>query len=140
MNTQFLSEINWLAIAAAAFAWFLLGALWYSKLLFANVWIADTKVDVSDPNASKGMAVIMLSAFIFMLLTAFALSVLRYRLDTEGWMGGLKAGAMTGLCFGTAAISISYFFEKRPFRLHLINAGYTIIGNILVGIIVFSWV
>ncbi len=140
MNTQFLSELNWLAIATGAIAWFLLGALWFSKLLFANAWIADTKVDVSDPDASKGMAKIMLSAFVFMFLTSFALSVLRYRLDTEGWMGGLKTGLLTGVCFGMASISISYLFEKRPFRLHLINAGYTILGNIIAAIIVFSWV
>ncbi len=139
MNTKFLSELNWMAIGAAALAWFFLGALWYSKLLFAKAWISDTKVDVTNPDASKGMASIMFASFIMMFLTSFALSVLRYRLDTEGWMGGLKTGLLTGICFGMASICISYLYEKRPFRLHLINAGYTVLGNIIAGIIVFRW-
>ena len=139
MNTEFLFEINWLAVLAGAVAYFLLGALWYSKILFADKWIAYTKVDITDPNATKGMAPIVLSSFAFLFLSCFALAVLRYRLDTEGWMGGLKTGLFTGLCFGAASISISYLYEKRPFGLHLINNGYTILGNIIAAIIIFSW-
>ena len=133
--------INWVAVLIGAVAYFALGALWYSKILFAPKWIGYTKVDASDPNAKKGMGLLMLISFVWMFITALGIAILRERMpEISGWMGGVKLGAITGLFFGTAAISISYFFEKRPFRLHLINAGYTIIGNILVGIIVFSWV
>ena len=50
-----IQHIHWLAILAAAVAYFSLGANWYSKVLFAKKWLALTKIDASDPNASKGM-------------------------------------------------------------------------------------
>jgi Protein of unknown function (DUF1761) len=49
MDTAFLSQLNWLAILVAAVAYFMLGALWYSKLLFANTWIKSTGVDMNNP-------------------------------------------------------------------------------------------
>ena len=50
-----IQHIQWLAVLAAAVAYFALGAIWYSKVLFAKKWLALTKIDASDPNASKGM-------------------------------------------------------------------------------------
>ena len=51
-----IQHIHWLAVLAAAVAYFSLGAIWYSKVLFAKKWLALTKIDASDPNAIKGMA------------------------------------------------------------------------------------
>ena len=140
MNTEFLNDLNWIAILCGALGYFALGALWYSKLLFANKWIELTKVDVSDPNAKKGMGLLMFMSFIWMFITSFGIAVLRERVgDISGWMGGVKLGAVTGLCFGISAISISYLYEKRPAGLYWINGGYTLLGNIIAAVIVCSW-
>ncbi|HNA18041.1 MAG TPA: DUF1761 domain-containing protein, partial [Ferruginibacter sp.] len=56
-----------------------------------------------------------------------------------GWMSGLKLGAFTGACFCSAQIGINYLYEKKPFSLFLINAGYAVVGNIIAGIIICSW-
>jgi hypothetical protein len=40
MNTDFLKDINWLAVLVAGIAYWALGALWYSKILFSNKWLA----------------------------------------------------------------------------------------------------
>ena len=139
MNTEFMHEINWLAVFAGSLVYFFLGAIWYSKLLFASKWIAYTKIDMNDPNAKKGVAGIMFASYIQMFLTAAGLSVLRYKLDTAGWMSGLKVGAFTGICFGAASITISYLYEKRPAGLYAINNGYTVLGNIAAALIIFCW-
>ena len=140
MDTSIFNEINWLAVLVAGLAYFALGALWYSKALFANKWIEYTKVDPTDPNASKGAGMIMLGSLLWMLITATGLAILRAYLDREGWMSGLKIGLLTGICFGASAISVSYLYEKRPMGLHLINNGYTIVGHIIAAIIICSWV
>lgn len=139
MNTAFLNDINWLAVLVAALAYFALGALWYSKALFAKRWIQHTKIDMTNPDVTKGMAAIMFMSFVFMFITSFGLAVLRYRLELEGWMGGLKLGLFTGLCFGVTAISISYLYEKRSTELHFINGAYTLLGNIIAAIIICCW-
>lgn len=140
MDTSIFQELNWLAIIVATLAYFALGALWYSKMLFANKWISYTKIDPTDPNATKGAGTIMLGSLVLMFVTVFGLAVLRAYLDREGWMSGLKIGLLTGVCFGACAISVSYLYEKRPLALHFINNGYTIVGHIVAAIILCSWV
>ena len=140
MNTEFISNLNWIAILCGALGYFALGALWYSKVLFANKWIEHTKVDVNSPDAKKGMGMLMLMSFVWMFISALGISILRDRMEIVGWMGGVKLGCITGFFFGTAAISISYLYEKRPMGLYWINGGYTLIGNIIAAVIICSWV
>jgi len=139
MDTTFLNDINWLAVLVAAIAYFALGALWYSKVLFVNKWLAYTKIDVKNPDASKGIGQIMLMSFIWTIITCIGLAILSARFDLDFWQSGLKLGSVTGICFGMAAISISYLYEKRPMGLHFINGGYTLLGNIIAAIIICCW-
>ena len=139
MDTLF-DGINWIAVFLGALAYFALGALWYSKILFAPKWIAYTKADVSNPDATKGIAPLMVMSFIWMFITCVGIAILRSRLDLTVWQSGLKLGLLTGICFGVAAISISYLYEKRPLGLHFINGGYTVLGNIIAAIIICSLV
>ncbi len=133
--------LNWPAIAVAALAYFILGALWYSKILFAKRWISDLKIDVNDPAAKKGIGLMFGGSLLMMFVQSLALAILAERLNIAGagWMSGLKLGAMLGGCFSTATIGINYFYEKKPLSLFCINAGYAIVGNIIAGIIICSW-
>jgi Protein of unknown function (DUF1761) len=133
--------LNWPAIAVAAFAYFALGALWYSKVLFANRWIADLKIDVNDPNAKKGMGVMFGGSLVLMFVQSLAIAVIANRLEIigAGWMSGLKLGAVTGCCFCAASVGVNYLYEKKPLSLFFINAGYAIVGNIIAAVIICSW-
>ena len=133
--------LNWPAIGVAALAYFALGALWYSKILFANRWIADSKIDINDPNAKKGMGVMFVGSFVLMFVQSLAIAVIANRLEIigAGWMSGLKLGAVTGGCFCAAAVGVNYLYEKKPLSLFFINGGYAIAGNIIAAIIICSW-
>ena len=122
-------------------AYFILGSLWYSKLLFVKRWIADLKIDVNEPNAKKGMGLMLGGSIVLMFLQSIAIALIAERLDIRGagWMSGLKLGALTGCCFSAATIGVNYFYEKKPLSLFLINAGYAIVGNIISAIIICSW-
>ncbi len=133
--------LNWPAILVAALAYFALGALWYSKILFAKRWIADLKIDVNSPDAKKGIGLMFGGSFVLMLVQSLAIAILAERIGIRGagWMGGLKLGALVGCCFSAASVGVNYFYEKKPLSLFLINAGYAIVGNIIAGIIICSW-
>ncbi|RYY64300.1 MAG: DUF1761 domain-containing protein [Chitinophagaceae bacterium] len=140
MDTSFLSDLNWLAILCGALAYFMLGALWYSKALFAVPWLRFVNIDPHNPDAKKDMGVIMLASFLFMFIISIGIAILKHRLGlTGGWMSGIKLGGFVGFFFGATAISISYLYEKRPLGLHFINGGYTIMGSLLSAIIICSW-
>lgn len=139
MNPEILKNIHWLAVLAAAAGYFALGAIWYSKILFAPKWLALLKIDASDPNATKGMAAIMATSFVTILVACIGLAILEAYLNLTTLYQGAKLGALTGICLGATAISNSYLYEKRPTGLHLINGGYTVVGNIIAAVIICIW-
>jgi len=129
--------INWIAVLIGTAAYFVLGALWYSKILFASKWIAYLKIDINDPNAKKGMGVMFGGSFVLMFVQSLAIAILANRLGViGGWMSGVKLGAFTGCCFCAATIGVNYLYEKKPLGLFLINAGYAIVGNIIAAVVI----
>jgi Protein of unknown function (DUF1761) len=138
MSTDLFADINWLAVLVAAVAYFLLGALWYS-LLFQKSWIKASNVNMNDPNAKKGVAGIMLTSFLTIVITTIGLAMFIARIGSGGWMTGCKVGLIAGVCFCFMAISNSYVFEKRPAALHFINGFYNIFGCVIAGIIISIW-
>ncbi|MBL0183586.1 MAG: DUF1761 domain-containing protein [Chitinophagaceae bacterium] len=110
--------LNWVAIGVAALAYFILGALWYSKVLFVKRWIADLKIDVNNPDAKKGMGMMFGGSFVMMLVQCLALAILAERLgirggEAGGWMSGIKLGAFCGACFSAASVWVNYLYEKN---------------------------
>ena len=139
MNTGIFSNINWLAVLVAAVAYFLLGAIWYSAL-FRNAWIKAAGVNVNDPNAKKGMAGLMISSFITIIITTIGLALIISRIGGPGgWMTGCKVGLIAGICFSAATICNAYLYEKRPMALLAINSFYNIFGCVIAGIVISVW-
>lgn len=140
MNTGFLSHINWLAVLVAAAAYFMLGALWYSKALFGTKWAQLVKLDTSNPDLKKGMGGMLVSTFVLTLLVCFGLEVLIVKFNfLQELSYGIKLGLLTGLAFATTAVSIHYVYENKPTNLYLINNGYHVIGHVIAASILVLW-
>jgi len=138
MGTAIFSHINWLAVLVAAIAFFALGAVWYS-FLFRDPWIKLTGVKMGDPNAKTGIAGIMFTSFLMIIICTIGLALFLSKIGPSSWMSGAKVGLIAGVCFCATAISNSYLYEKRPSGLHLINGGYNVVGCIIAGIILAVW-
>jgi hypothetical protein len=48
-------------------------------------------------------------------------------------------GLLTGLCFATTAVSITYIYENKPSGLYLITNGYHVLGHVIAAIIIVLW-
>lgn len=139
MDTSFFSNLNWLAIAVAALAYFMLGALWYS-FLFKNQWIKSSGVDMNNPDAKKGVGAVMVLTFILEFLICIGLAILVYRLMlTGGIMSGVKLGLLTGGLFCCPVIFINYLYQSKPKVLGFIDGGYHVVGNVIAAIILCLW-
>ena len=129
-------SINFIAVVAAAFSMFLIGGLWYSPILFGKIWAKEN--NFSDEFVKGGNKAKIFGGSLFLsILMAFNLAgfVSGYDHWTWGPLGGFLAG------FGWVALSIGilYFFERRSFRLFLINAGYFILSFLVMGLILGLW-
>lgn len=126
-------EVNWIAIVVAAAASFLLGGLWYSPLLFARSWQREAGItDEQLKNANMGK--IFGLAFVLCLLAAWMFAT--FLGPRPSLALGFGAGFSAGLFWVAASFGINYLFERRSFKLFLINGGYhtvqfTLIGGII---------
>ena len=111
----------------------MLGAVWYSPILFANRWMAAAGLN-EEQLKSGSMPMIFGGAFLLSLIAALVFSMFLGPKPALGFAVG--AGLSAGLCWVAAGLGISYLFERRPLGLFLINGGYftlqfTLFGAIL---------
>ncbi|HRH51122.1 MAG TPA: DUF1761 domain-containing protein [Panacibacter sp.] len=139
MFTQILSGLNWLHVFVAAIAYFALGAIWYSPLLFSKPWIKLTNVKVNDPAAKKAMGLMMFSSFVLMFLCSVGLSILYHIIPVLDAVHAIKFGLFFGVSFSLTSISISFIYERRPLGLHAIDAGYNILGITVASLVLVLW-
>jgi hypothetical protein len=130
-------QFNHLHILTVAVLQWLLGALWYSPVLFAKPWSA--MVDVPSEAKKNRMILGMIASFVGNLVLSFLL------MHVLWWAGGdsLKRGAFVGFVlwagFIFAPLSAQYIYEGRPFKLFAINTGYWLIALSASGALLARW-
>lgn len=139
MNTAIFSNLNWLAVAVAAAAYFMLGAIWYSKALFGAKWAKLVGLDMNNPDKKKGMGKMMAGTFVLIIITCIGLAMLVTRMDLFVIASAFKLGLITGICFATTAVSISFIYESRPTALYYIDCGYHLAGHLIAAVILVLW-
>ncbi len=125
-------QVKLLAVLLCGVASMLLGALWYSPLLFARRWQAGAGLS-DEALASGNMALIYGLAFLLSLIAAYVFGMfLGPDMPLAACVG---AGAAAGICWVAASFGISYLFERRSVAHWLINGGYHAIQFTLFGLI-----
>lgn len=132
--------INWWAVIVAAIAFWGLGALWYSPLLFSKRW--QKEVGFKEEDGGKGnMALVFGVSFILMLIMVFGMSLMLnvHKPEDICWLNGMYLGLFTGIFFAATTIGINYLYQRRSFILWLIDGLYIILGLAIAGIILGAW-
>ncbi len=125
-------SISWVAVVAAVVVQMALGFLWYGRALFANRWMKEVGI---DPNkiASPGPAY----AFVFIgaLVEAVVLALAVKGLKVAGPVDGALTGFVVAIGFVCTTIGANYIFAGRSRALYLIDAGYHVVGLVLMGVV-----
>ncbi len=133
-------SVRILPVLASAIAVFILGALWYSPVLFGKAWVRAhgyTEQKITEMRASAGRAYGI--SFACYVIMAVAMSILIGRMDVRMIRGGVKLGAILGLGFAaTIGLTANVFSEKR-LSTWLIDAGYQVAYLILMAVILVAW-
>ena len=129
-------EVNYFAVIAAAVATFALGGLWYSPALFGKAWQREAGVSEAQMK-NANMALIFGLTFVLSLIAAWVFALF---LGPRPPMSlGLGAGFSAGLCWVAASLGINYLFERKSFKLWLINGGYHTLQFTIIGLILALW-
>jgi len=129
-----MAGLNIWAVLAAAVSAFIVGALWYSPVLFGAAWKRANGLQ-DDPPASPAVfgAALVLSLVMAINLAFF----LNAPGTTTAW--GAAAGFLAGFGWAAMGIGIVSVFERRGWRYMLINGGYLTVALTLMGTILGGW-
>lgn len=125
----------WGVLAAAVFS-MILGALWYSPLLFGNMWIKLSGFSKKDVEAAKkkgmqGMNKYYFGAFIGALVTSYVLAHILSLLAVTSVGEAMQAVFWLWLGFIVPVLFSSVLWEGKPFLVYCINVSHYLVSLVL---------
>jgi len=132
--------INIWAVLVSAVAFWALGAIWYSPVLFSKRWQKEVGFKEEEITKTNMVKVFGLS-FLIMLMMVWALNFVinSHKPEEVSLMRGLHYGVFTGFFFSMLTMGINYLYQRRSFILWLIDGFYVILGLGIAGMILGSW-
>jgi hypothetical protein len=130
-------SINWMALNVAVIAKMVLGALWYSPLLFVKQWMALAGVTEAQMKVRLPRALI--SDLIGTIIMAFVLLYAVRYAGAVGFVPGAAIGIVNWLGFVAVTSFTAVVYEHRPLQLWLINNGFQLAGLTIMGALLGGW-
>lgn len=125
-----------LGIVVAAVAAFMFGALWYSPMVFANVWARESGTPTEHNTDPKVQARFMGILLALLLVSAAVLDcILTAWAPGQGLTHGLSVGFLGGVLAATV-VGMDTLFERKSLKLFFINSGYYLISFVVMGFLV----
>jgi hypothetical protein len=140
MGLEVLGELNWWAVVVATAIYWVLGALWFSPVLFQKPWLASMGY-TPDPDESPGASVILFPA-LTCAVTTIGVGVLGAWTGAQGFGDGVRLGLV--LCLGLAMtlIGVTAFFEPTKASRSTwwwTNASYHVVGIFVAAVLLAAW-
>ena len=128
-------QLNYFAIIVASLSTFLIGGLWYSPVLFGKAWMKENGFKEEDMKGDNMVKIFGL-AFILGLISAINLAMF---IGPEQNVGtGAAYGFAAGFGWVATFVGTHYLFERKSFKLFLINAGYSVVALTVMGAIIVA--
>jgi hypothetical protein len=129
-----------LPILVAALAAFLIGALWYSPVLFAKAWVrangyTPEKLAAMQANAGRAYA----GSFVAFLVMASVLGLLLRHIGADSIADGAGWGFHAWLGFALPIGFTANLYSDKPAAAFLIDAGYQLVYMTVMGAILGGW-
>lgn len=131
--------INYLAVLVAAIASMALGALWYSPLLFGNLWMRLMKLDPKKMN-HKHMNLSYGGNFLADLVTAYVVAVFSGVSQTATALGGGLIAFWLWLGFVATTTLGNVLWQNKPFKAYLLDNAFHLLRLVIIGVIIAVWV
>lgn len=133
--------INFVAVFLAAVANMVIGAMWYSPMLFGTQWSALMGYKAKDlpkmqESAKKGYALMFAVSLVMAYVMAHFISYLGISTMQEA----IQFGFWVWLGFVGATQVSDHIWSEKPMQLLYINSGYRIVSTIAMALVLTMWV
>lgn len=113
-----ISELNFISILLAAVVKFIVGGLWFSKVLFGDLWLKETNQKMEELGSPRNAMII---GFALCLLVSFSFAVLMQMLALD-LRSSIAIAVIVAIGITSAQTGLSFAFEGRSLKLFLIYA------------------
>jgi hypothetical protein len=139
MVTAFQS-LHPLRVIAVSLICFVIGGFWYSPLLFVKAWLKEMKITPEMIKArGAGPRYQMPAAFLFTIVSTYAMATLVAAHEPAGALKGAELGALVGVGIVAARSAVNGIFEGRTLRHYMISTGHDVAVCIAQGAILAVW-
>ncbi len=134
--------INYLAVVVAAIANYIIAYIWYS-LIFQKTWLKLTGLKEMKPNAGT-IILGIIGALLISYVLDHALIFASGYFKTAGWpmtsfAGGLMVGFFNWIGFFAPVTLYGVLYEKRPWKLWILDNAFWLISLLVMGVILAYW-
>lgn len=136
MTFDVLSDLNWVAVVVAAFAYFMLGALWYAPFVFGKAWMGaigwdpSVQPQMNPADYAKPLVTdVVISIVIGMLAIATA---------TDTLAEGLVLGIILGVGLVMTVVYVTASFDPKspkPMVWAGVTGGYHAVGFLITSVL-----
>ncbi len=130
-------DINYVHVFVGALVPMVLGALWYSPVLFAKPWMKLTgKTEIGD--AANPMPAYVLT-FIGALIEAYVLTHFLSYVNADTASAGAATGLWLAIGFIIPTFAADFLFNSKPRPLYWITVGYYTASLVLMATLLAAW-
>ena len=135
------TNVNALAVLVAAILSLVLGALWYSPVLFGKQWMAAQghTPEMLDQFRKQRMARAYAVSFVCYLVMAYVLALLATYTGAITFAQGLWLGFLLWIGFAAPIGLTAHMFSGKPFAAWVIDAGYQFVYLLIIGVLLTLW-
>jgi len=129
-----LQNLNYIAVAIATIASYVLGFIWYHWAVFGEAWANALGLTKEEADNTEGLG----GAFAISLVSGLTKTIFIALLMSVTNISGVISGAFFGVLLATVftVTSLGYYngFARTPSKLTLINSAHSVIELALISI------
>lgn len=125
--------MSFLPYAAGAVVSFVLGALWYSPVMFGKQWQRLMAFKHMGKITFGNMAPLLLASVLCSLLMSYVLGSLLMVLSVVDPLVGLQVGFLVWLGFVGPTSLLNALYGKKSLKLYVLDNGYHLVSLMVMG-------
>jgi len=131
-----LQSINYLAVAVATIASYLLGFTWYHWAVFGEAWANALGITKEEADNTEGLGGAFIMSLISGLTKALLIALLIAVTSISDILNGAIFGAVVATVFTITSLGYYNGFARTSSKLTLINSAHSIVELTLIGAII----
>ncbi len=130
-------HVNYLAVAAAAVASYIIAAIWYGAI-FSKLWQRFTGITDMKP-APMNIVLVLIGCFVMAFVLDHTIIFADVYHKVSGVDGGVTVAIFIWLGFVAPVTLCTKLYEKKPWGLWVMDNAFWLISLSVMGIILSVW-